>query len=205
MKSQALKTALLCAISGIACGLMTASQCTSLASNCRVAALGQDHSLTIWLHWVNWAPGLLYGLLFAVVNVAQDRPDRNRRIALYGVASALIYVLAGLIFSPAAAAASENYNVTVLFIGGAVTGLIGAMLLALSENLLTRPPVNFKLLDVRLLAAAMVGALAGLAFTIVAFSGIDNILVFWPIAFVIWQVAVGVSISMGVQLMPTPA
>lgn len=101
MKSQTLKTALFCAISGIACGLLAASQCANLNDTCRVAAVSGDQSWSIWLHWVNWAPGLLFGILFAVANVPQDRAVRARRVALYGVASALIYVLAGLIFRPA--------------------------------------------------------------------------------------------------------
>jgi hypothetical protein len=87
----------------------------------------------------------------------------------------------------------------VLFIGGAVTGLLGALLLAIAAHLLTRPPVDFKLLDVRLLAAAIVGAIAGLLFTVVGLNGGDHNLIFWPIAFVIWQVAVGLTISVGLQ------
>ena len=197
--SQTRKTIVLCLLSGIACGVLTASQCASLENNCRVAAVSPDHSWSIWLHWVNWAPGLLFGILFSVVNVPQGRTDRAQRIALYSAASGLIYLIAGLIFSPAAAAASENYNLAVLFIAGAVTGLIGALLLAISGHVLTRPPVDFKAGDVRPLAAAIVGALAGLLFTAVGFYGGDGNLIFWPLAFAIWQVAVGISISLSLQ------
>ena len=87
----------------------------------------------------------------------------------------------------------------MLFIAGAVTGLIGALLLAIAAHLLTCPPADFKALDVSLLAAAIVGALAGLLFTVVGLNGGDHNLIFWPLAFVIWQVAVGVSISLSLQ------
>jgi hypothetical protein len=45
-----------------------------------------DHSWSIWLHWVNWGPGLLFGLLFSAASAPQGRTDQARRIGLYGVA-----------------------------------------------------------------------------------------------------------------------
>jgi uncharacterized protein YacL len=92
-----------------------------------------------------------------------------------------------------------SFQILGLFGAGIITGLIGALALSFAANLLTRASINFRGADASLVLAATIGAIAGLLFTVLGFYGGDNNLVFWPIAFVVWQVAVGVSISTSLQ------
>jgi hypothetical protein len=92
----------------------------------------------------------------------------------------------------------------MLLAGGIITGLIGAAGLAMAANLLNRSPISLKGREAGPVRAAIVGAVAGLVFTMLGFYGGDNNLVFWPLAFVVWQVAVGLSISTGLRRSATP-
>ena len=189
---------LACLVSGILAGLLTASQC-QISEDCRIGAIqvlsSDPASWTMWLHWINWVPGIVFGLLFAFSALERDRADRPRRVGLYALASGAAYLIAGLVFalflSPAA---GVEYGLIVwVWPAGIAAGLIGALVLAVMCNLLIRPasaggPFSRSWLP------ALVGAVAGVLFVYIGIYGEQQILLAWPAAFVIWQVAVGVAL-----------
>jgi hypothetical protein len=203
---------MLCLLSGIVCGLL-AAKCLSLGAACQIGASQHGNGWSVWLHWINWVPGLVYGLLFAIANVGKTPVHRNRRMLLYGAVSGAIYLLAGLLFALARSVADSNnagdlgayivVGIIILLAGSALTGLVAALGLAASANLLTRNRINFKGTDASPKAAALAssGALIiiGIIFLIVA-DRTDVASWAQPLAlFVIWQVAVGVAISTSLQ------
>ncbi len=121
-----------------------ASQCRTRRSDCHIAALeafsSDPVSWTLWLHWINWLPGVVFGLLFALAAL-QWTPFYGRRAALYAFVSGLIYVAAGLVFSIFLDVSGADEFALIIWIwpAGFSAGLLGGLLLSLAANKLLRP------------------------------------------------------------------
>jgi hypothetical protein len=192
-----------CLVSGILAGLLSASQCRAAESDCSIAALkyysGDAVSWTIWAHWVNWLPGVVFGLLFGIAALEPNAVPRARRLVLYALASAGAYVAAGLVFSAFLAYASSDQFSLIVWIwpGGFTAGLVGAVLLAVGANRLIRKPGAADGVFLRVLLPAIVGAVAGVTFVFLWTYGEQQILLAFPVAFSIWQIAVGLTLARG--------
>ncbi len=188
-----------CLISGLSAGLLAASQCQDAMSDCHIAALeafsSDPVSWTLWLHWINWLPGVVFGLLFAFAAL-QWTPFYGRRAALYALVSGLIYVAAGLVFSIFldVAGADEFSLIVWVWPAGFSAGLLGGLLLSLAANRLLRPSDSDggRLRGTPLPTA--VGALLGVLFVLICSYGEQHIFIAFPAAFVIWQVGVGLAL-----------
>jgi hypothetical protein len=199
-QTRTLRVVAACLISGSLAGLLTASQCARAESDCHIAALqafAPDPVLwTAWLHWINWLPGMVFGLLFALAALHWS-PYYVRRAALYALASAAIYMTAGLVFSIFLdiAGADEFALIVWIWPAGLSAGLLGGGLLALAARaLLFSAPSAAGERPQRLWLPALVGALAGVACVWVCSYGEQQIRLAWPLAFVLWQVVVGLSL-----------
>jgi hypothetical protein len=199
--SRTWKTVALCALSGIVCGLMTAAECRRVESGCQIAPIqsifSDPVSWTVWLYWVNWLPGLVFGALFAIPSaVAAPAAHRVRRIAAYALSSAAAYLVAGLLFFLILSHGSANEFDALIWVWPAAltAGLFGALGLALAASAVLstsrEPGRRFR----RFGLPALVGAIMGLAFAGVCIYGEQNILVAWPVAFALWQVTVGLAL-----------
>jgi hypothetical protein len=199
-RTRTLRALLACLISGLIAGLLTASQCWRAGADCRIAAvqaLSSDPvSWTIWLHWVNWLPGLVFGFLFSLATVDWTLFPWQR-VLLFASAATLSYVVAELVFAAfiEIAGADEFALVVWIWPAGFVAGGVGAALLRLaSHQLLVRADRSGWSLR-RDWASAFVGALAGILFVFIALVGEQRILLAWPVAFILWQVAVGLALQ----------
>lgn len=190
-----------CLVSGILAGLLNASQCRSAESDCSIAVLkyysSDPVSWTIWAHWVNWLPGVVFGALFAVAALEPKAVERLRGVLLYALASAAAYVVAGLVFSAFLAYASSDEFSLIVWIwpGAFAAGLLGAVLLAIGANLLIRNPSTASGVFSRVWLPAVVGAVAGVLFVFACVYGEQQILLAFPVAFSIWQIAVGLTLA----------
>ena len=202
-RSRLWNVAIACPVSGIAAGLLNASQCRSAESDCSIAALkyysSEPVSLMTWAHWINWLPGVVFGLLFAVAALKANTPQRLRRVLLYALVSAAAYVVAGLVFSAFLAYASSDEFSLIVWIwpGGFAAGLLGAALLAVGANALIRSPAARAGVFARVWLPAVVGAVAGVLFVFVCIQGEQEIMLAFGVAFSIWQIAVGLTLTPG--------
>src|SRR5262245_11809829 len=86
------KTFRLCLLSGLICGVLTASQCTYLNDACHGLVVGYMDSgnSILWLrdslHWVHWLPGMVFGFVFAIAQW-----NNKSQIIRYTISSGLIY------------------------------------------------------------------------------------------------------------------
>ena len=188
-----------CLVSGLLCGLLTALQCERAEAECQLAALralsDEPVTWTLWLHWVNWLPGLIFGVIYALASTPLS-PFYWLRAILFGVASAASYVAALLVFSVFLTLASGHQFAMIVWIGpsGVAAGLVGALLLRLSaQSILFSPHATDRSLG-RLLLSAGVGAVAGTVFVLICSYGEQQILLALPIAFAQWQMAVGLTL-----------
>jgi hypothetical protein len=188
-----------CLVSGILAGLLNAWQCRGAESNCSIAALkyysGDPVSLATWAHWINWLPGVVFGVLFAIAALRLEAPQRPRRVLLYGLVSAAAYLVAGLVFSAFVAYASSDEFSLIVWIwpGGFCAGLLGAAVLAVGAKALIRSPQGEVFSRVWL--PAVVGGVAGVLFVFVCIQGEQQISLAFPAAFSIWQIAVGLALA----------
>lgn len=194
---------LACLVSGILAGLLSASQCRTAEADCSIAALkyysGDAVSVAIWAHWVNWLPGVLFGLLFGIAALEPNAASRARRLALYALVSAAAYVAAGLVFSAFVAYASSDQFSLIVWIwpGGLSAGLLGALMLGVGANRLIRNPGAEDGIFSRVWLPAIVGAVAGVIFVFLCTYGEQQIMLAFPVAFCIWQIAVGLTLARG--------
>jgi hypothetical protein len=197
-----LRVLVACLVSGLIAGVLAASQCARAESDCSIAALQAFSSdpvpWTAWLHWINWLPGMVFGLLFALASF-QWTPFYWRRAILYALASALIYLAAGLVFSVFLdiAGADEFALIVWIWPAGFCAGLLGGLLLALAAKVLLRSSDSTGGLfrDTPLPVAA--GALLGVLFVLICSYGEQHIFASFPAAFVVWQVGTGAAIASG--------
>lgn len=199
-RTRALRSLVACLLSGLTAGLLAASQCWQAESDCRIAALqalsSDPVAWTAWLHWVNWLPGAVFGLFFALA--AMDwTPFHGRRVLLYVLASAGAFIVAETVFAAFLELGSADELALVVWIwpAGFVAGGLGAALLRLASNWLLGPagPPRWSLH--RDWVPMFVGSLAGILFVFIALIGEQRILLAWPIAFIAWQVAVGLALQ----------
>jgi hypothetical protein len=186
-----------CAASGILCGLLTAAQCQRAESGCQIAPLeslfDDPAAWTIWLHWVNWLPGVVFGLLFAFATRRASPAGGPRQVALYGAAAGAVYLIAGLLFYLILSIARGDQFAAIVWVwpAGLVAGMAGGFGLAVTANLaLAGSPHPPRALPGSGLPA-LVGAAAGLLFVFICTYGEQAILIAWPLAFVIWQIPIG--------------
>lgn len=205
---RTLKIVFACLAAGIIAGLLSAAQCQPAEIGCQIAALqvlsDEPISWMLWLHWINWLPGIVFGLLFAVSALEPGEPDRLRRTAVFALGSGAAYLLAGLLFflllSPAR---GVEYGMIVwVWPAGIGAGLVGALALAMLCNLLVRAPGHAGTAFVRTWLPGVVGALAGVLFVWICIYGEQQIFIAWPIAFVVWQVAIGLTLRFALLRQP---
>jgi len=194
------KLILACVASGILCGLMTALSCQRAETDCQIAplqALSSDSvPWTLWFHWVNWAPGALFGLLFAAALLPPGAAT-VRRAVLFSAISAAIYLVAGLVFSVFMhIAGGDDFSLIIwIWPGGLVAGLLGAFLLALAARRFLVPMRSSGMWLRKFGVPAVVGALTGLLFIFICSYGEQHILLALPLAFTLWQVPVGLALA----------
>jgi len=201
--SRLRNVAIACLVSGILAGLLSASQCQRAESDCPIAALqylsSDAASWALWLHWVNWLPGAVFGVLFAVAALKPTATGRARRVGLYALVSAAAYVVAGLVFSGflAYASADEFRLIVWVWPAGFSAGLLGALVLAMGGNRFLRRAGSAGGMFHRSWLPALVGGIAGILFVWACIYGEQQPLVAFPLAFSIWQIAVGLSLARG--------
>jgi len=201
MRSPGLRNALFCFVSGVLCGLLNAARCpNSLDGACPIAALqvfyGPEIGWAVWLDWINWVPGLVFGTLLSLAAVDWRQVDQRSRAAQFLIAAAIIYVLAGPLFFGTLLLTENLVSGEILWLlpAGFITGAFGALGLAVAARMLFPLPGHPKrALGWTALTAAL-GGVAGLAFVTVCFFGAAAIVAAWPLAFVLWQVPVGLAL-----------
>jgi hypothetical protein len=199
-QTRTLRIVSACVVSGLAAGLLSATQCQYADSDCRIAALAafslDPVPWTLWLHWINWLPGLVFGLLFALAAMPWA-PFSGRRALLYAIASAAIYLVAGLVFSAFLGVAGQDEFSLIVWIwpAGFVAGLLGALLLSLAGNQLLHPPNSAAGFFQATPLPAAAGAILGVLFVLICSFGEQQIFISFPLAFVAWQVGVGLALA----------
>jgi hypothetical protein len=151
----------------------------------------------MWLNWINWLPGIIFGLLFAIGALDPGTPERPRRSALFAIASGLAYLAAGLVFALLLLPARGDQFGMIVWVwpAGFAAGLLGALLLAVMSPVLMRAADSSRGVFSRIWLPTLVGALAGVLFVWISIYGEQQILVAWPIAFSAWQIAVGLALG----------
>lgn len=203
------KTFLACLLSAVICGLLIAIDCRNLSwdRNCHIRAF-QDipRSLVVtyfWrdlLHWVNWLPGLVFGLAYAVVHFR-----KKNQIILFALSSGCSFLIAGLV---------SSYVDPFLIYGFIEGGLLGALALLLTEKFLTRSRIKADdIIRISVTSIIASGAL-GLFHLFYYFaclsaslsgSGVDcgddiiPVIVQFSLVIAIWQVPVGLSLSKSLE------
>ncbi len=206
MNQQTQKTIVLCSISGMVCGILLTyyGSCpghlnaSSALYECQLMALRTPLKLN--LHWINWLPGLLFGLVFAIANLTQ-----KSGVVVFTLVSGVIYYLAGLIFALFMSATDYHWTsvaiALLLILGSIISGFFGAFTLVLIGKYLARIPFVFW----KDIVTAAIGAFAGILFFGSFMLGIFIYpIALWSLGFLIWQVWVGLSLTSALQK-PSPA
>jgi hypothetical protein len=187
---------LACLASAIIAGLLVASQCPRAETACHIAALQYLSSdpvqWTLWLHWANWLPGIIFGVLLSLALFPQGRIDWSRALK-FSAASTVTYVVAGLVFAAflSIAAADELALIIWVWPAGFVAGLTGAALLTFAAASLLSTKGLPALSLGRAWPPILAGAVLGLLFVLICIQGEQQIMLAWPLAFAAWQVGVG--------------
>jgi hypothetical protein len=154
--------------------------------------------LQLWTHWVNWFPGLVFGGLLLLALSPGSAPRLPARALLFVPASGLIYLLAGIVFAAAMglmqsiSAAQFPLSLVVSSVPGALAGFLGAILLRLTARSSMADTASASAR-----ATSLVGAAAGIAFFLVAFSAslVMGVRAAWSLAFMLWQIPVALLLS----------
>jgi hypothetical protein len=180
---------------------MTAAQCGQAESGCQVAPVQSLFSdpvpLSIWMNWVNWLPGVVFGLLFAIATVQPAwQADGRRRIALYAACAGVIYLIAGIVFFLILSIARDDQFAAMIWVwpAGLLAGLAGGILLELAASRVLRGPSTPGGRSRRAWLPPVIGALAGVIFVWMCIYGEQSVMLAWPVAFVVWQVPVGLAL-----------
>jgi hypothetical protein len=143
--------------------------------------------------WIFWIPGIIFGILFAIVNFR-----RRFQMGLYAALSGVIYIAAVRIFFLASGNDLEHY-----LIGGFLAGALGALALALATKLTNKTSLTL----LNELLSTIIGGITGIAFVRLfiyalgePFSSNNNLSwVLLPVAFAIWQVPIGWLLTTSIQ------
>ena len=121
--------------------------------------------------------------------------QRKRPLITFALASAVIYLIAGPLFTRVLVWTQDMDSLGFIWLlpAGFAAGLFGGLGLALATKAVIGQPRVVKTLS-RLGLPAVVGGGAGMLFVLVYFFGAEVILAAWPAAFVIWQVPVGLAL-----------
>ncbi len=189
-------------VAGILSGLFFAQTTSYLDFG--TSYIGSGHVIELlpgevdWTNWTILVPGALFGLAFALAKIGA-----SPRTLLYTLASTGIYAVAVHLFAWTLNSAPAIDRSLRLYTGGLIAGLFGALMLAVTLQ-------RFAPISPRDLArTAVVGALAGVVFVwlmnepwLCAEADGEGAgicprftYVFWPIAFALWQGAVGWSLA----------
>ena len=139
-----------------------------------------------------WIPGLIFGVLFAIVNIRG-----GLRFIIYAIASGAIYIGAVQIFFRTIGTIDEEISIN----GGFLAGLFGAVLLALATKVIGSAPIKF--VDEGL--TALLGAILGVIFIQIVFTDFDvfgdgvTLLKHLILAFVVWQVPISWLLTYNLQ------
>ena len=144
-------------------------------------------------------PGIAFGLLFSIPSIGTSLRNKDHKtfgsiafIVLFTIASTIIYFIAFQIAMWTMIFLDENNSKG--FIAGGLAGLFGAGVLAIAAKFLSETRIKFR--DEILTTA--VGTVAGiLFFSLLPGGSLSE--VNWSLPFVVWQVAVGWSLSRSIQ------
>jgi hypothetical protein len=134
-----------------------------------------------------YVPGPLFGLAFALTNLTKPL-----RIAIYVIASSVIYVIAWNLFFMIV---NDQLSIPSRDFAGLLAGLFGALALALVTKFLAGLPLKAQD-EAR---TVILGALAGIIFVEIIIWGVEVGSFVLLLAFAIWQVLVGWSLTTSVQ------
>ena len=143
---------------------------------------------------VYYVPGPVFGFLFSIVNLTKPL-----RIAIFVAASGIIYIIAWNLFF---IIVDDQLSRPSRDFAGFLAGLFGALSLALFTKFLAGTPI--KVQDET--RTVVLGAIAGILFVELIFElmmkgfEVAYFAYFaWPMAFTVWQVSVGWSLTTSVQ------
>ena len=143
---------------------------------------------------VYYVPGPVFGFLFSIVNLRKPL-----RIMIFAAASSVIYIVAWNLFfrivDDQLARPSRDF-------AGFLAGLFGALALALFTKFLAGMPIQVH----EEARTVVLGAITGILFAELIiesmFKGFEDASIAyfaWPMAFAVWQVSVGWSLTTSIQ------
>ncbi len=181
-------------------GILIACSISGLISGSLVTKDFRSDFLTFG--WASQAgPGIVFGLVFSIVSIGTYLQHKDHKpvgaitfICLFTIASTIIYFIAFEI---------AMWTIMLLdksnsngFVAGGLAGSFGAGVLAITAKLLSETQINFR----DEIITMMAGTITGMIFFLWMEGSIDY--VNWSLRFVIWQVAVGWSLSRSMQKGP---
>jgi hypothetical protein len=213
LEGNVARTAFVCLVTAVTCGILTAGQCSYARGSygtfhvryCNVAAArvwiqtGDPMPTSLWAHWINWVPGLLFGLFFSWANVDRELVRWWLRVLAFGLAAAFAYLAAGVI-------STQGFLVPPLFASlllgflsfsgpAFVAGASGSFILLFALPLLTDDHPHINLPRGATWRTVIAGAVLGSLFFLICFFGSADNRISWTLAFVPWQVMVGLSLA----------
>jgi hypothetical protein len=149
--------------------------------------------------WIFWMPGAVFGLLFAIANF-----QSKFQISLYTALSSAIYIGAVRIFFKA-----SGNDLNYYLAGGLLAGVCGALTLALITKLISKTSLTFS----NEFRSTIIGGITGIAFVHIIVSSVANDFgnegnwswPLFPIAFALWQIPVGWSLTTSIQPNSNPS
>ena len=198
MTERTKTTLMLCLVSAVFCGFLLASDgcgvsnaSENLRGECHIMAL--NNPMKLQTHWVNWVPGILFGIAFALGN-----SFNNFGVFTYSLVSGIIYYIAGLIF--AVFGIQLNFDeklpwiITIFAIGSVFAGAFGATSLLFLSKYVSKTQNVFRF-EIKMAGA---GAIAGIIFF---FCGLLGLIAFpfWLLAFATWQISIGFYLTIILQ------
>jgi hypothetical protein len=179
---------------------LNAARCPDfLETACPIGALqafDQVPTLLVWLDWVNWVPGLIFGALFSLSVFGWRQLEHRPRNVKLTLASGLIYLLAGPLFAGVLVSneGSASDGLGWLMPAGLAAGLFGASALAASTRALAPSRLGVPETLLRIGTTGAIGAVTGAAFVTVCLFAGEAVFAVWPLAFAIWQIPVGLAL-----------
>ncbi|MDA0246175.1 MAG: hypothetical protein OT477_22415 [Chloroflexi bacterium] len=160
LSAQTKKTLLWTFVSGILCGLMA--------------------EIAIWYL------GLVFGVLFGIVNITKVLP-----FVFFTIASGIVYYIAMNTFL-------FTSGFSFVF-GGLCAGLLGGFLMSVVNKVVVSKPLSFGS-EIR---STLIGGITGMIFALIFFNNVEKLPPsHMSLAFVIWQVPVGWSLTTSIQTNP---
>lgn len=137
-----------------------------------------------------WYVGLVFGFLFGMVNLTKVLPF----IGFTTVSGIVYYIAMNTFFFTS----GDLRDFNSMF-GGLCAGLLGGFLMSVVNKVMAKKPLAF----VSETRTTLIGGITGMIFGIIIWSNFHSFSPFqMPLAFVIWQVPVGWSLTTSIQTNP---